>query len=55
MNDLSEYKDVKQSEMIDFRLVEAFGLEWKLKVTIEPEESNNENYIGIYLFTDMIQ
>ena len=52
MNDLSEYEDVKQSETIDLCLVEAFGLEWKLKVTIEPDESNNENYIGICLFVE---
>ena len=52
VKELSKYNDIKKSKMIDSRVVKAFGLEWKLSVDIEPDESNNENYIGIYLFAN---
>ena len=50
MNDLSKYEDVKKSKTISSLLIKTFGLEWRLNVNIEPDESNNENYIGICLF-----
>lgn len=52
VKELSKYKDIKTSQVIDSCVVNAFGVKWELKANIEQDESKNENCIGIYLFAN---